>query len=176
MGDVPVPGPSSTSSITIGDRVITKRLANSKKPEKKPTPEEFVQEGVWVAVWVDRDPNEVYNEEAVWTSDPLFKYLRPVLERIGWTDTDFKVPKPGKRCEYSSGSGSNFARCGAMNKGHHGRHMLSHLPQGIGYFQVCPICKSITRRVDNMSRHSRKCPANRTSTSLTAYCNNYFLR
>jgi hypothetical protein len=152
-------------------------------PERKPTAENFVNPGKWVALWSEINPTELFDGDVVWEADPRFTtHLRPILEAIGWNATDFKVPKNKAQCFYSSQGGIGNRRCTVVNKGHHGRHMLSHLPEGVGYWIICPSCKAITRRVDNYTRHvadkkgKKRCQAVATDTFEEAYYDKCFLR
>src|SRR6185437_16348749 len=71
-----------------------------------------------------------------------------------WTEKDLKIPRSSKRCPYSYGG----KKCATVNNGHHSRHMLRHLPAQIGYFNLCPACKTVFRRTDMFTRHSETCP------------------
>jgi uncharacterized C2H2 Zn-finger protein len=50
--------------------------------------------------------------------------------------------------------------------GHHARHLLTHLPNGIGYYVKCPACNTVMRREDTVKRHYLKMHAKKGQGAL----------
>lgn len=141
------------------DLVIPKK--NVGPNDNAPRADEFEIPGEFVAIFTTFNPARTSYAKTIWDLDPLFhKYLRPLLKQYGWTDQEFVLPVQGvESCFYT---GPDGAKCQTVNSGHHGRHMTKHLPDGIGYFFMCPVCKSLVRRVDMFNRHRKSCTKYKT--------------
>jgi hypothetical protein len=144
-----------------------------------PSPATFVLAKQFVGIWVQYNPAKTYYRDALWEADPIFQqHLRSLLIDAGWVEEEFVIPAPHERCPYVGSCGK---QCDMTNTGHHARHMLSHLPEGVGYFAICPACKTTVRRTDMYARHRQSCGVYPKSVEPPAvfryaYEQNIFLR
>jgi len=123
--------------------------------DKIPMAQQLIQRGKWVLIWIETDPSKTFHKHTVWETEPYFnQHLKPILQNCGWTEKDLEIPAPSEKCRYSYGKNE----CTSVNLGHHNRHMLKHLPPQIGYFNLCPACKTVFRRTDMFTRHRKFCP------------------
>ena len=134
-------------------------------------------------------PVHTINQDTVWAPDPLFeRYLWPILKDCGRKEQELVILSSSiskdlvygtdrRRCNYI---GQDGIRCKTVNSGHHSRHMVSHLPDGLGFFVLCPVCKAVSRRADMNERHLKSCGLytkdNYPAFYKDAYHQNYFLR
>jgi hypothetical protein len=127
---------------------ITKRDAK----EGDQPPQKLIVQGQYLAIRTEAEPSKINNDKILWEGDKVFNaYLLPILNAAGWKKKDRKLPgAKGKLCPYR---GPNGRQCKVVNRGHHVRHMLSHLPDGIGYYAQCPYYSYVCRRVDVLQEH-----------------------
>jgi hypothetical protein len=129
--------------------------AGVRETDIAPSPSNFVHPKEWVALWITVDPAVAGQCNNLWESDPYFAHLHPFLVQAGWTTQELKSQPGSKTCVYRGQGGEP---CRTKYGGHVARHMLSHLPQGIGYYFVCPVCKHASRRSDmSGERHTKSC-------------------
>ena len=142
---------ATAKDLFTSELIIHKKKLNSS--ECPPEPKDFIVDKDFIAIWIERSPAKSYGKKTVWETDAYFIYLRQLLLKCGWTEDEFVVPSLRKRCNYRD----NESRCEAENDSHYARHMVSHLPDGIGYYAICPACKIVSRRTDMFKRHEGCC-------------------
>ena len=132
------------------------------------SPEEFITDE-FVAIFNEVvDINNSDGRKYVFESSLYFKHiLNGLTKTYGWEKKMLLIPAPKGRCRLSSSHPKDFSRgrsnrCKHINiKGHHVRHMNSHLPKGVGFFTCCPGCGRVTPRGDMVRRHAMKCAPTR---------------
>jgi hypothetical protein len=155
---VPQPGSSTAKSSPSAPAATPIRAfpkADACEKDIAPSPSNFVHPKEWVALWITVDPAVTHQRKRLWEKDPYFAHLCPFLLQAGWTEQEFESQPESETCVYR---GQNGEPCQTKYGGHVPRHMLSHLPQGIGYYFVCPVCKHASRRSDmSGERHTKSC-------------------
>jgi hypothetical protein len=128
--------------------------ANARDKDVAPSSSEFICGKKWVALWVTINPDISHKSPLLWGNDTHFIHLRPLLIQAGWTTRELKSQPGSKTCIYR---GPDRSVCTTKHHGHVARHMLKHLPLGVGYYFVCPVCKHAARRSDMSTRHKSAC-------------------
>jgi hypothetical protein len=178
QGEVPQILPTTFPPVAIPEGWEL-RKRNAKDVETPPRSDKFVHEKEWVAIWVSSDPAKSHTRQTLWEKDPHRELLLPYLAHVGWTEREL-ICKPASGSETCIYSGPDGIVCGTkLDWAHTPRHMLKHLPKGIGYFFVCPVCKQVARRCDMAGERHKKgrCEWNGASKELNALMRkNAFLR